>query len=173
MSMGLVDDKEFETELLKSRIVNIRHGRNPGDKNVPDSLRQIIGENTVEEGRNGTKTLARAFGISDSSLNAYSQGARSTTTYHDRPNQDVIAKARERIVKKARNRLVSSLDNITPAKLAEEKPRDLAAIAKDMSSIIKDFEPRSDDNIRPQALIIFAPPMKNESQFDVIDAEEL
>lgn len=175
MAMGLVDDKEFEAEIEKSRIVSIERGRGIGRTNTPESLRKIIGENATEEGREGTKQMTRAFGISDSSLSAYAHGATSCATYNV-PNPSLNAhvnKTREKIVSKARNRLRFALNGITPEKLADEKPRDLAAIAKDMSSIIKDFEPRSEDGTRATALIIFAPPMRAESQFDVINMKEI
>jgi hypothetical protein len=175
MPMGVVSDKEFEAEIEKSRIVNSEFGRGKGNPNTPESLRKIIGENSVEEGRNGTKALTRAFGISDSSLSAYANGATSCATYNQ-PNKDLanhVNKMREKIVKKARNRLHCALNGITPEKLADEKPRDLAAIAKDMSSIIKDFEPRTEGDSAPKALIIFAPQLAQESKFEVIDMKEI
>ncbi len=171
MPIGIVSDDEFNKELQRSQVVPITVGR--GHKpEVPESLRKVIGENAVEEGSKETKTLTHALGISDSSLSAYKQGATSTASYHTPQFKDHIDKARMRIVKMARNRLVGSLREITPEKLKTEKPRDLAAIAKDMSSIVKEFEPRNDDNVAPKALIIFAPQIVREEKFEVIDVKE-
>jgi hypothetical protein len=171
MSMGIVNDSDFEEEIKKSSIVPLQRGRGSTPQ-VPESLRKIIGENAIEEGSKETKVMTRTLGISDSSLSAYKVGASSTASYHNPSFKDHIDKARGRIVKKARNRLTRALNEITPEKLRDEKPRDLAAIAKDMSSIIKDFEPRNDDNVAPKALIIFAPQMVKEERFDVIDVGE-
>jgi hypothetical protein len=174
MPLGILSDEEFNKELERSQVIDINKGRGSNPQ-VPESLRKIIGENAVEEGSGPTKAMTRALGISDSSLSAYKQGARSTASYHN-PNPELldhVNKARQRIVKKARNRLVFALDGITEEKLSQEKPRDLAAIAKDMSAIIKDFEPRNDDNVAPKALIIFAPQMFKEERFDVINAQEV
>jgi hypothetical protein len=169
MPLGIVSDEDFNAELAKVVLPKpLGRGESP---QVPDSLRRIIGENVVEEGRNGTKVLTRALGISDSSLSAYSVGATSTKSYHDRPNLQHLSKARERIVKKARNRLVYSLDAITPEKLADEKPKDLASIAKDMSVIIRNMEPESESSTT-NALVIFAPNMISEDKFSVIDVGE-
>jgi hypothetical protein len=171
--LGIVSDSEMEKEVETLRIVPSNSlGRGLGNKEVPESLRKIIGENAVEEGSAVTKTLTRALGISDSSLSAYKNGSTSTTSYHS-PDAELkkhINKTKERIVKKARNRLVASLNAITPEKLADENPRDLAGIAKDMSVIIKNFEP-GDDGQRTQPLVIFAPIQVTEERFEVIDVQ--
>lgn len=176
MSMGILSDTDFEKELEKSKtqIVPMNPlGRGNGSRQVPDSLRRIIGENAIEEGSQGTREMTRAFGISDSSLIAYKAGARSTTTYNDRPNREHLNRAKERIIGKARKTLVASLDQITPEKLAEEKPRDLAGIAKDMSAIIRNLEPdKGEGDKTTNALIIFAPQIINEEKLEVIEVRE-
>lgn len=172
MPLGILSDEDFNKEVEKSEVVPLHKGRG-NTPEVPESLRKIIGENAIEEGNEATKTLTRTFGISDSSLSAYKVGATSTASYHNPQFKDHIDKARQRIVKKARNRLVGSLNCITPEKLKEEKPRDLAAIAKDMAVIIKTMEPeRSDNDMAPKALIIFAPQIMREEKFEVIDVQE-
>lgn len=174
MSLGIVDDKEFEAELERSRVITIPKGRG-NNPNTPESLRKIIGENAIEEGSNATKAMTRALGISDSSLSAYKQGAHSTANYNQ-PNPELLQhvnRTREKIVKKARSRLHAALNSLTPEKLKDEKPRDLAAIAKDMSAIVKDFEPRSDDEGKGKnALIIYAPTLINEARFESIEVRE-
>jgi hypothetical protein len=172
MAMGIVSDEVFEKELLKIVEKKIP-GRGNGNNAIPESLRKLIGENAIEEGSGTTKELTRALGISDSSLSAYKVGATSTVSYHN-PDKELLShvdKARERIVKKARNRLVQSLNHITDEKLADEKPRDLAGIAKDMSVIIKNFEPAHEEGKRAQSLIIFAPQFMEKDNFEVIDVQ--
>ncbi len=177
MPMGIVSDDEFNAEIERQRVEIIPSkplGRGNGNKQVPDSLRKIIGENAIGEGNEATKVMTRALGISDSSLSAYKAGATSTATYNN-PVTDLanhVDNARQRVIKKARSRLLASLNNITPAKLKEEKPRDLAGIAKDMSIIIRNMEPQSNnDGKTNQPLIIFAPQLIHEDKFEVIDAE--
>lgn len=171
MPLGIVSDADFQQEVEKSRVIPMQRGRghNP---NVPDSLRKIIGENAVEEGSKATKEMTQALGISDSSLSAYKQGATSTSSYNNPTFKPTIDKARDKITKKARSRLLASLNAITPEKLKDEKPRDLAGIAKDMSAIIKNLEPDVNIDRPPQALIIFAPQMVREEKFEVIDVKE-
>jgi hypothetical protein len=172
MPMGIVSEDDFEKEIEKSKVVPLSRGRGNSPA-VPESLRKIIGENAIEEGSDATKAMTRALGISDSSLSAYKNGATSTSSYHNPQFKNHIDKARERIVKKARNRLIGSLNAITPEKLKEESPRDLAGIAKDMSAIIKNMEPeKSNGELAPRALIIFAPQMMREDKFEVIDVQE-
>lgn len=170
MPMGIVSDSDFEAESERLRIVTIEKGR--GNRPAtPESLRKIIGENAVEEGSKATKVLTQALGISDSSLSAYKNGATSTSSYHNPTFKDHIDKAREKIVKKARNRLLQSLNHITDEKLKSESPRDLAGIAKDMSVIIKNFEPEVEKGNGGRQLIIFAPQFVTEEKFEVIDVQ--
>lgn len=170
MPMGILSDEDFEKELERVQIVPIERGRGHSPA-VPDSLRKIIGENAIEEGSKETKVMTRALGISDSALAAYKVGATSTSSYHNPTFKDHIDKARQRVVKRARHTMVSALKEITPEKLKDEKPRDLAGIAKDMSVIIRNMEPSSQDSNGQAPLIIFAPQIVSEEKFEVIDAQ--
>ena len=131
MPIGIVQDNEFELEIKRLRdsipskeSVPLKeshsdHGRNPGDVNVPDSLRQIIGEDAVINGRQSALKLARDFGISASSVSAYAKGATSTTTY-DSPSQSIIShinKSRRRAIKRAQVTLNGALNALTQEKL--------------------------------------------------------
>jgi DNA-binding transcriptional regulator YdaS (Cro superfamily) len=154
-------------------------GRSDGDVNVPDSLRQIIGEDAVINGRSSATQLARQFGISPSSVSAYANGASSTTTYHEAKPSIIqhINKSRQRAIKRASKTLNAALGSITQEKLDYADVTDLSGIAKDMSVIIKNLEPppsqSSDqsDNKTPQ-FVIFAPQFRDERSFEVIKVQE-
>lgn len=191
MPIGLVQDSEFEKELEslnppkpstpKVEVLDLpTRGRADGDVNVPDSLRQIIGETSVIEGRQAALGLAGMFGISPSSVSAYAKGATSTTTYNE-PKPSIIQhinKARKRHIKKASHVLNTALEAITQDKLDYTDAKDLAGIAKDMSVIIKNLEPPSEpttneDNEKKQPqFVIFAPQFRDERTFEVIDVKE-
>ena len=192
MPIGLVNDDEFNQELgLLSPVINKgpviqgqvidkpNRGRADGDINVPDSLRQIIGETSVIEGRKTALGLAGMFGISPSSVSAYAKGATSTTTYHE-PSKSIIShinKSRRRAIKKAQVTLDSALGSITQEKLDYTDAKDLASIAKDMSVIIKNLEPPPDVTGRDQTsstpqFVIYAPQFKDERSFESITINE-
>jgi len=188
MPIGIVSDEDFLKELgqpktadrnVVPQIIDITpsHGRNSGDVNVPDSLRQIIGEEAVINGRQAALDLAKDFGISPSSVSAYTKGATSTTTYHE-PKSSIlkhINKSRERSIKKAGKVLSGALAAISQEKLDYTDAKDLAGIAKDMSAIIKNLEPKdvvpSDQANGPQ-FVIFAPQFRQENSFDHITVNE-
>src|SRR5438552_6906768 len=102
----LTEDNE---ESLCGKIVEInKPGRRPGDNNVPDSLRKIIGSESIENGRKSSLDLASHFGISPQSASAYSHGSTSTTSYN-KPSEGLsnhIQSARERVIKKSRSKLL-------------------------------------------------------------------
>jgi predicted transcriptional regulator len=193
MSIGLVSDSDLEKELSRLginrpvqsvppvRVVDIspEHGRNKGDTNVPDSLRQIIGEEAVINGRASALEIAETFGVSSSSVSAYAKGATSTKTY-DSPSKSIIShinKSRERATKKASHVLNSALSAISQDKLDYTDAKDLSGIAKDMSVIIRNLEPQnvqseSDSNSKTPQFVIYAPQFKSEQSFEMIKVNE-
>lgn len=187
MPMGLVDNSEFESELnnssikkpedkvLTGEVIDYSKGRGNGNREVPNSLRQIIGETGVTEGRQEAVDLGRKFGISQSSVSAYSNGSTSTASYNQTPNKSFIHKRKERITKKAIRKLGLALDNLTDDNLSEVKPRDLAGIAKDMSAIVKNMEPEKETIDLKQngpTFIFYSPQTKKEDSFEIVHVKE-
>ena len=197
MAIGVVSDDDFAKELESlsgtpkvvpstrpsdscDEVIIVEKpskGRSDGDNNVPDSLRQIIGEEAVVNGRQAALGLAGMFGISASSVSAYTNGATSTKSY-DQPSSSItnhISRSRERAIKRAGRVLGKSLSAITQDKLDYTDAKDLSAIAKDMSVIIKNLEPekviQSDDGVKSQ-FVIYAPQFRDERSFDTINVVE-
>lgn len=188
MPLGIVSDKDFERELadstdrgrIKADIPSIepmkRPGRSIGDTNVPDSLRKIIGETSQIEGREAALNLAADFGISPSSVSAYSNGSTSTDSYDKQPNLNHINAAKERISRKARAKLFKSLNHLTDDKLASAKAVDIASVARAMSAIVKEMEPETpknpDGDKQGPTFVFYSPQIKTEKHYDVINAKE-
>lgn len=189
MAMGVVSADDFDKEVNNTSprvkqpetkpvatVVDIpRPGRKDGDVNVPNALREVIGESSFSDGRQVATELASRFGISPSSVSAYAKGATSTASYDETPNTSVIAKSRVRVQKRAMGRLMQALHSMTPEKLAETKARDLAGIAKDMSAIVKTMEPEVEGPDKTKDLpqfLVYAPQFRDERSFEVIYAKE-
>lgn len=187
MPLGIVSDSDFESELgntsskpkpVKSgQVTRIERGRTPGAVETPDSLRKIIGDEAVTNGRDSAIELAKQFGLSESSVSAYAVGATSTSSYDTRPNKDVIKDARGRIKIKAGKKLMMALNKMTEEKLDETNARDLSGIAKDMSAIVRNMEEndpsgqtRSDSN-KP-AFLVYAPTVKQENHYQTVIAKD-
>jgi hypothetical protein len=70
----------------------------------------------------------------------------------------------------------SAMEAITDEKLTYADPKDLAGIAKDMSVIIKNLEPKEtnegNNTVNGPQFVIYAPQFKKESSFDVIEVKE-
>jgi hypothetical protein len=189
MAIGVMSDDEFVAELNrvsgrqadKKNVVEIVdkpvRGRSSGDNNVPESLRKIIGEESVINGRQSALNLAAEFGVSPSSVSAYAVGATSTKSY-DTPVKSLIGhinKSRERAIKRASRTLNSALSSISQEKLDYADAKDLSSIAKDMSVIIKNLEPpqvtEQSDTDQPR-FVIYAPQFKQENSFESIVVNE-
>jgi hypothetical protein len=189
MPMGIVSDKDFNSELSKVKsdlkpepeikkeveIIDVNRGRG-NNPEVPNSLRNIIGETSITDGRQEGIKLAKSFGISPSSVSAYSVGATSTASYEERPNNSHLKEVRQKISKRARTKLMSALRHITEDKLEGAKAKDLAGIAKDMSAVIRTMEP--DENKNPAmnnngpTFVFYSPQFRTEESFDVVHAKE-
>jgi predicted transcriptional regulator len=187
MPMGLVSDESLELELNRNVVpsnpkVTIEplpsSGRNKGDVNVPESLRKIIGETSVIDGRQSALQIAKEFGISPASVSAYAKGSTSTSSYHA-PEESIVShitKSRHRAIKRASKTLNGALGAITQEKLDYADASDLSGIAKDMSVIIKNLEPpqvTATDGSQPiPQFVIYAPQFRDERTFESIVVNE-
>jgi hypothetical protein len=167
----------IEGEILPSIVDIPKRGRKDGDVAVPESLQKIIGEEALLNGRQSAVALAAEFGLSPSSASAYAVGATSTSSYNQ-PKSSILShinKSRERAMKKAAKTLNAALGSITQEKLDYLDADKVSGIAKDMSVIIKNLEPKIDPasqgNTAPQ-FVIFAPQFRDERSFDMITVQE-
>lgn len=188
MAMGIVNDNDFNKEItslnkkiekpvITGQIIDPPDlGRQKGSVEVPNGLRNLIGTESIENGRASALALADSFGISPSSVSAYANGATSTSTYDQKPNGNKIQQVKDRISKRARVKLMNALRHITDDKLTSAKARDLAGIAKDMSGIVKNMEESNGPN-GPSGggptFIFYSPRIRNEESFKVIDIQEI
>jgi hypothetical protein len=189
MPMGLVTDQDWESELEedstnevndRSELAEIKNiptlGRGTGNPNVPDVLRKVIGSAASEERQVGLR-VAEMFGISDSSVNAYSVGATSCSTYN-KPQESLGKFIRDRkvvITKRASNKLLKALNAITDESLQECKPTELAMVAKSMSSVVRDMEPNATQLVSDKGgptFVFYTPKLVTEEHFETIEVKE-
>jgi len=181
MPLGIVNDSDFNRELVKLGIINdepngqvidIVRGRGAA-REIPVSIREIIAEEAINKAGTGSE-IARTFGVSPSSVSAYKHGATSTASYNSPDNdlQDHTNRIKEKITGRARSRLMMALKEITPDKLVSAKVRDLAGIAKDMSAVVKNMEPNGPLIDNSTKVVVYRPHMREESEFEVITVNE-
>lgn len=185
MAIGIVSDADFASELSKVNHVQSPEviqlptkGRKDGDNNVPDSLRKIIGDTAINEGRKEALELASRLSISPSSVSAYTQGATSTASYN-KPTKslsDFLNKRKLKIARNAAGKLSLALDNITPDKLESADAKDLAVIARNLGGVVKDMSPSVNeidgDQSNGKPFVVFAPMFVQENKFESIHIEE-
>lgn len=188
MAMGIVSNEVLEKELERNGlkegeypIIGIKSpkGRGQGSLEVPDSLRKVIAEDSISNGRESALELAKSIGISPSSVSAYANGSTSTSSYGKRDNELVRHnnQVKERIAGKARSRLLAALHNITPDKLKTAKLKEVASVARDMSAIIRNMEPTQAQEDSEKAktqvnVVIYSPARKQESDYRVMNVNE-
>lgn len=189
MPLGIISDAEFEEELkdsgvkpevltpevLPARVEQIKPGGRDNSPNTPDSLRKIIGEEYLTNGRASAQALAKTFGISSRAVGSYAVGGTSPNTQAThRPNKEFLNGVREKITKRASHRLNLALNHITDEKLASANVKDVAQVARSMSSIIKDMQPEIENADRPvpPQILVYAPTVRNEEKFEVIYAKD-
>jgi predicted transcriptional regulator len=164
-------ENEVRAPINQPKVVDIKRGRG-NQLEIPNEIRALVSEEVI----NGTpaKQVAKAFGISESSISAYKNDATSTKSYHE-PNESLKKSndgIRDQITDKARGRLMSALDAITDENISNAKVKDIASIAKDMSVIVKNMEPTVPVNQSNTQVIIYKPRMRDEDEFDIITVNE-
>jgi len=194
MPIGIVSDKEFEAERVNlkipakplsttypsidselAEIKQIERGRGQGNVEVPNALRRTIGETAITDGRQEALHLAASFGISPSSVSAYTNGAISTASMSSRPNLDIIKDTKQRISKRARGKLMMALKHITEDKLQHAKVTEVASVAKDMSTIVKNMEDIPTglvDLDKTPRFVVYAPQIHQENHYETIRVNE-
>ena len=190
--MGIVSESEFDLEKESlsrpksnsvpvihprnsAQIIDTHRGRGVGDVATPDSLRKIIGETAITDGRSEALALGQMVGVSPSAVSAYSRGATSTASYDETPNRPTINNAKERIAKSARNRLKDALRALTPDKIGEAKAVEISTIAKNMAAVVKQMEPetpKGSEGRQAATFILYAPQFRKEENFEVVYAKE-
>lgn len=200
MPIGIVSDKDFEAEIknlgikqrsettypsisdemldrqrIDAEVVKIEKGRGEGNVEVPNGLRRAIGETAITDGRQEALHLAASFGISPSSVSAYSKGATSTASMSERPNSDIIKNAKQKISKRARGKLLMALKHITEDKLRDAKLTDVASVAKDMSTIAKNMEDgptNGEGQETSPRFVVYAPQFRQENHYETVRVNE-
>lgn len=171
MPLGIVSDEQFEFE-IKAIHKDVVRGRGAVPE-VPEVIREIIAEDAILTDKTIAE-VASAHGVSTASVSAYKNGATSTASYHEPSErlQKKNDKVRSEIIGTARSRLMEALRCITPEKLAEAKPRDLASVAKDMSAVIHNTEPQVSNTQVSAQFIFHSHQNRKESDFDIIDVTQ-
>lgn len=185
MPLGIVSPEDFEKELKEfedtknpTGTVTIlpSKGRKEGEPNVPDSLRKLLGDTALTEGRAESLEMAAAFGISKSSVSAYSNGSTSTKTYNDESNplKGFLRERKNKIAKRASKKLLTAMDKIDDDKLNECSAVELATVSRAMAGIIKDMLPeeKTVQESSTVQFVMYAPPIAKESNFESVVANE-
>lgn len=176
MPLGIVSDEIFEQELARSdagaKHIDIVRGRG-SVRETPEVIREIIAEEAIASNKTGEE-VAQEFGISTASVSAYKNGATSTASYNepDKRLQRANDEVRGTIVRSARSRLMQALEHITPEKLKEAKLRDVASVAKDMSTIMTNMEPQISNGAVNAQFIFHVPKARQESEYDIIEVTQ-
>ena len=191
MAIGIVSDSDFDRELNRAnkspipelkpaQVIDIpKPGRSEGDNNVPDSIRNIIGEEAVTNGRASALAFAKMFGISESSTSAYTAGQTSTAspTKNEKLTKH-LKEAKLRVANKARKRLDLALNAITEDKLNDAKITEVATVARYMSAIVKDMEEPNrvgnpgDLNLNGPSIVLYNPGFAKEERFDTVEVND-
>lgn len=155
----------IESELTRHEIERGR-GNTP---EIPQPLREVI----AEEKLSGTPSsvIQKHFNVSASSISAYTHGSTSTASYNKPVDQ--LTKVRNRVSSRAANRLNDALKALATKDLTQEKARDIADIAKSMSTVFEKISPvkqqEDADANKHLHLHMYVPKMKTVEDYEIID----
>lgn len=162
-------------DVVTGEVLRIERGRGENNNEVPESLRAVIGETVILEGRQAGLELAKSFGVSDSSVSAYTSGKTSTSSpVPEKKLKNHLELIRKNATKRAGRKLLAALDHITDEKMAEAPAGVLAGMAKCLSGVIRDMEPEviQNNNESGVKFVVFAPQLVQENKFEVVTVQE-
>jgi hypothetical protein len=144
-----------------------------GATDIPSILRDLIAEAAVASGKT-QEAVAEEFGSCRSSVESLAHGHRTATWDGELDPARVkkVDQIRGEILGKARGTLLDALDEVTREKLSRARVRDVSAVAKDMSHIIANQEPKIIGDVKQEIgaqFVFHVPESRAESDFDVID----
>jgi len=139
--------------------VHVHTTKQVGDKRVPAFIREIA---AVDAQFAPAREVAAQFNISPSTV---------AVAKHDPALKANVDAALEKVKGKAIEKLMLSLGLLSEQKIQVSSAKDISAIAVNMSKIAVDAQPAKDGGNAVQ-IMIYAPPMKNENDYDTITVVE-
>lgn len=167
MPIGIVSEEMFREEVRERAPL----GRN-GKKEVPHEIRALAASEVISGAK--LNDVARELGISPQSVSAYKNGATSLATYNkpDEKLKKANDEVKESIKGVALSKMMEAMNAISEANLKLSKPNVASAVARDMSTIVKNMSPNEDGINVDKAVIIYKSPMKEEADYPVIDVQQ-
>jgi hypothetical protein len=169
-----VERQEINTELPTAEgdvtVITPLHngGRRPGDKNIPDGLRAIIGAVARVDTLENT---AEAFGISTHHAHELKHGKMSNAQGQDDKLVKDINDKLETPHDIALRKLTESLLAVDINKVDKNKPKDAVMVASALSRIVEQTSPikRDDDEDKGARLVIYAPTIRQENSYGTVN----
>lgn len=147
-------------------------GRREGDTNVPPVIRATAA--LLAQSGEPTREVAQALGVSKTSVDQYKEG----NTSFGRPNRElrsILKQNMEQVNEKAVTRLLKGLDFMdfeNNDKMAKLSYRDMSAILLNLGKLVDSKLASEGDTKDPTRLIIYAPAIRNEANFTVIEVRD-
>lgn len=173
MPLGIITDESEELVESSVAIEQLKRGRGEGKKNTPDEVRKIIQEVSITNGRSRGIDLAKQFGLSPSSVDAYKSGSNGLGQPKNPDLVNQLNKIKAEIAESAAKKARAAISHITADKMKDLSANKAAILARDLASVTKSMSPEDDQtgSVGPN-FIVYAPQMKSEKAFEVVDLGE-
>lgn len=171
--VNIFKNDERNKDVIDYQVIPIKHGRGAGVENLTPGMRELIATEALVSGKT-IDQIAEEFGVSRDAVNAYKHGATSEATYNQ-PNHElatVVDNVKSEIKKEAQNKLLTAIQSLTDSKISQAKAKDIAGIAKDMSSVMRNIDGPDGNIINNNRVLIYSPRLKEEDDYKVIEARE-
>lgn len=164
-------NKDIVSDYINYEIKEIAsRGRKEGQLNLDDERRAEIAFLAHTSGLSKEEVSALT-GASVSQVGAYKRGATSSTDSKNsnEPLAEVVEGIKNQVSNAAQNKLMLAIEALTGEKISGAKARDIAGIAKDMSSIMKNMTPDG-PLIQNNKVLIYQPRLREEDDFVTIES---
>lgn len=162
--------------LVKETLKHGGRGRLESETQIPSRVQELLGR--LGNTNDSCREVAAAFDVGKTLVNRLSNGLRSDNSldkelYNKVRNKDAIQVEMDKAHDEALDLMVSCIGEIKGRIKEVSKPEKLSKVAADMSRIIGTMRGLNGDEINngpKQQIIVYAPQIKQESEYETIDA---
>lgn len=157
----------ISAEQAESRLNNpsnyCRNGRNLGSIAIPDKIRELAGFAAHFE---PAAQVAEAFGISPMSAHLAKESKNNPEV------KDAIAERLGEVQDHALTKMLQAMNVITPDKIDKLNIKAARGLIKDMAVVIDRTSQKKDATLVAGNVVIYAPALRSENNYEVIEVEK-
>ena len=168
---NLFKNDERNKNILDYETILIKRGKSKGDDYLDEEKRKEIATLALTSGMTNEE-VAEFCRVHPQTVSSFKNGEVANGTETNEELKEHVIEVKGEIQSAAKNKLLLAIEAITDEKIHSAKVRDIAGIARDMSSVIKNMSDNGGLTVQNNKVVIYQPRIRDDDDFDVITVSE-